>query len=288
MERYRARDIAHVRDVARVGASDLGIRDWTVERPQSRNPKFVIKSDDAIARAVRDAFRYDPRMELFNIQVDVDAGEVTLRGIVDNVAAKRSAEQDARNTVGVSHVTNRIKVRPAAPVPDSELAERLQAAFLRDPYIENYEISADVENGIAKLHGNVDSYFEKSQVDFVAGRVDGMVRVINNLDVRKDHRPLVYDPYLSYYPPHLYDWYNYDPVPSYRSDRAIREDIRDQLWWSPFVDSDSVAVTVANGRATLTGEVGSWSEQQSASENAWEGGASWVVNNLEVKAGDAE
>lgn len=282
-ERYRARYLSYVTGVSKVDAEALRVQDWAKD-PKRRNPEYVVKSDEDVAKAIRDAFLYDPRVKVFNVSVHVTNGRVTLRGDVDNLAAKRAAEQDARNTVGVLHVINRIKVKPKPGISDADLAKRARSAFLRDPYVDDYEISVVVNNGIAKLYGTVDSYLEKSQAEYVAERVKGIAWVVNNLVVRKDHVPLVYDPYLSYYPPYLYDWYNYKPVGTYATDREIRENIKSELWWSPFVDSDDVAVTVVSGQATLTGEVDSWAEWRAASENAWEGGATWVVNKLEVSS----
>lgn len=280
-ERFRARELAFVNGVETVEADDLKVQDWAKD-PNRRNPEYVVKPDSEVARAVMDALMYDPRVNRFDVDVAVSAGTVTLRGDVDNMAAKRSAEQDARNTVGVHRVANRLKVMPAPAIADHDLEQRVRAAFLRDPYVEDYEISAVADRGVVRLYGDVDSYFEKTHAEFVAERINGVTAVINNLDVRKENDPLVYDPYLDLQPPHRYGWYDYRPLPSYRADREIREDIKDELWWSPFVDSDEVTVTVVDGRATLTGVVDSWRERQAASENAWEGGARWVVNNLKV------
>jgi hypothetical protein len=68
----------------------------------------------------------------------------------------------------------------------------------------------------------------------------------------------------------------------WKPDRQIHQDIKDQLWWSPFVDKNDVTVTVTNGIVTLTGTVDTMSERQSAEHNAFEGGAKEVVNNLQV------
>ncbi len=46
-----------------------------------------------------------------------------------------------------------------------------------------------------------------------------------------------------------------------------------------------MTVSVVNARATLTGEVDSLSEWLAAAESAWEGGAIWVVNDLEIDRG---
>jgi osmotically-inducible protein OsmY len=54
------------------------------------------------------------------------------------------------------------------------------------------------------------------------------------------------------------------------------------LFWSPFVDSDDVTVSVEAGVATLTGSVDSLGEYNAARENAFEGGAITVINKLEL------
>lgn len=284
-ERSRAEYHAYVNGVTGLDSSDLEIQDWARD-PNRRDPAYTFKPDKEVAAAVRDALLYDPRVKLFNVEVEVSDGTVTLRGEVDNLAAKRSAEQDARNTLGVDRVVNRIKVKPVNSDLDAKVAERVKAALERDPYVERHKVSVVVNGGIVKLYGEVDSYFEKSRADHVAERTNGVIGVNNNLAVRNDHLALVYDPYVSFYPPHLYVWYNYVPTVSYRTDQEIRENIKDEMWWSPFVDSDEVTVSVTDGRATLTGEVDSYSEWQAASENAWEGGAIWVDNDLKIDLGE--
>ena len=72
------------------------------------------------------------------------------------------------------------------------------------------------------------------------------------------------------------------PTFSTKTDVEIKFDIQDELWWSPSVDADQMNIEVVNGTATLTGQVDSWSEWQAAKENAYEGGATWVHNKLEV------
>jgi osmotically-inducible protein OsmY len=48
------------------------------------------------------------------------------------------------------------------------------------------------------------------------------------------------------------------------------------------VDSEQITVTVDDGVATLTGTVDSYTEMEAAVENAYEGGAVWVDNDLEL------
>lgn len=66
------------------------------------------------------------------------------------------------------------------------------------------------------------------------------------------------------------------------ADLEIEEDIRDELFWSPFVDDDQVRVTVENGIAQLAGVVDTPRERLAAVENAVEGGAIGVENKLRL------
>ena len=69
-------------------------------------------------------------------------------------------------------------------------------------------------------------------------------------------------------------------------DRELREDIRDELAYSPFVDEERVRVKVRRGVATLTGTVEDRSAMVAAVENAYEGGARKVINKLRVNRYD--
>jgi osmotically-inducible protein OsmY len=71
--------------------------------------------------------------------------------------------------------------------------------------------------------------------------------------------------------------------PAYTTDFQIERDIEDELFWSPFVDADEVTVEVTEGVATLTGTVDTRNERAWAAENAREGGAVSVRNQLAVK-----
>ena len=48
------------------------------------------------------------------------------------------------------------------------------------------------------------------------------------------------------------------------------------------MDEDQVNVTVFDGVVALNGNVETWSERKAAEDNAYEGGAKKVVNNLTV------
>lgn len=279
-EKRRAAYDAWVSGVEAVNDEGLDVQRWARDE-DLRKDKYQVKSADEIKSAINDALLYDPRVLSFNVKADVAGSTVTLRGEVDNLRAKQAAAQVARHTVGVTAVTNRIKVRPAEDIEDARVAESVSEALLRDPYVDRFDITVTVVNGTAYLNGTVDSYFEKSRAHDIASGVGGVTEVRNALNVDYPG-PLAYDPYVYDDYVYGYEWYDYTPTYTFETDAEIRDDIQSELWWSPFVDSDEVTVTVEDGVATLTGTVESWSERTSALENAYEGGAVWVDNNLTV------
>jgi osmotically-inducible protein OsmY len=236
---------------------------------QMKAHKYTALSDDRVAEAVNDAFRYDPRVAPFDIQVDVTAGVATLMGAVDNLKARKSAEQDAKNTVGVWRVRNLIKVRSTLSAPyrpaygaSRDVAERIRGALARDPYVDQDDSTVIVGSnfyGTVHLEGVVDSKFEKWRAEDVVSRMRQVVQIFNDLKVGQR-------------------W-------ARKSDWEIEANIEDELWWNPSVDSEHIAVSVEDGVAALTGVVHNLRERRIATENAYEGGAREVQNMLKVKNG---
>jgi osmotically-inducible protein OsmY len=280
-EKRQARWDAWVAGVTDVDSSALKIGKWARDEDR-RKVTHVAKAEGEVRDAVNDANLYDPRVKSFNVIPSVTGNTVTLRGMVDNLKAKHAAAENARNTVGVASVVNRLKVRPVASRTDERIEDAVRATLARDPYVDRYEINVDVVDGTAYLSGVVDSYFEKAQAEDAASRVNGVVDVSNALAVTDTNWPILYDPYV--YDWHVYDygWYDYAPAYAVKPDKDIQASIESELWWSPFIDSDEVTVEVEDGVATLTGAVDSWSERRAATNNALEGGAIAVDNELIV------
>jgi osmotically-inducible protein OsmY len=280
-EKRQARWDAWVAGVTDVDDSGLKVRKWARDEDQ-RKTTYVAKEESEIRQAIEDANLYDPRVKSFNVNPDVIGSVVTLRGTVDNLKAKRATAENARNTVGVSRVNNRLKVRPAVARTVEQIETAVRSMLLRDPYVDRYQIAVNVVDGTAYLTGTVDSYFEKGQAEDAVSRVNGVVNVSNALAVTDTHSPIVYDPYIYDWYVEDYDWYDYRPVNAVKTDKEIKAAIESELWWSPFVDSDEVTVEVEDGVATLFGTVDSWSERRAATHNALEGGAIRVDNDLVV------
>lgn len=269
--------------VTSVDASDLSVERWARD-DDLRKGKYAAVDDEEVRRAIEAALAEDPRVGPSAVRASVSDGTVTLRGVVEDLRAKRAAEQDARNTVGVALVSNLLKVRPEHEREDGTIETDVREALLRDPYVERYEVTVDAHDGTVYLLGSVDSFFEKAQAADVAARVAGVTRVANNLTV--DDSPYAFDPYVDDWNIYDFEWYRHAPSYSYTSDTALEKAIEDEIFWSPFVDGDEVRVDVVNGVATLSGSVDSWMESGAARDNAYEAGATYVRNLLRVGPSD--
>jgi osmotically-inducible protein OsmY len=256
----------------------LEVKEWARDK-NLRKDKYVLKTDSEIKEAVEDAFLYDPRVFSFNPDVSVKTGVVTLTGKVNNLKAKKAAEQNAKNVVGVLRVKNYLKVRPVFIPADSDLENYVESAMKKNPIIEKWEVDVTANNGVVYLNGSVDSYFEKSTAEDLASKIKGVIAVENNLSVFDDNDYYFYNYYgwNTYYPP-----YHVDIAYTYDTDEVIKQNIIDELWWSPYVNQGEVDVTVENGKAILEGTVDTKREKVYAEINAFEGGAIAVENKILV------
>jgi hypothetical protein len=173
------------------------------------------------------------------------------------------------------------------------MEKQLKAAFSWDPLLDSSTIDVAVINRTAYLSGAVESSFEKAEAQDVASRTKGVLLVRNHLKVEPEFSISYYDwdygysyygwPYYYNEPPN-YGSDTFGPQP-YLSDEQIKKNIEDGFFWSPFVDSDDIKVTVHGGVATLTGMVGTWIGWGEADKDAHKGGAGAVLNRVTVKKG---
>jgi len=286
----RAYDDAWVNGVVSVNDSGMIIEPWIYVNARKKL-EYSIMPDSEIKRAVEAAFRLDPRVSAFSPEVTVQLGEVRLRGIVGNLKAKTSAEQDAKNIVSVWWVDNFLKVRPKERLTDAEMKNQLNAALFWDPLLEGSTIDATVINGVADLSGTVSSNLQKDEAQDVASRTKGVLLVRNYLKVEPETSTTRY---FGPYNPSYYWLYFERPAYSasgmlgprpYLTDEQIKTNIQDRLYWSPFVDLDSIKVTVEDRVATLTGTVGTWIGWEEVDKDAHNGGADVVLNRVKIKKG---
>jgi osmotically-inducible protein OsmY len=234
---------------------DYESRDGTLRRQ-----RLAQLTDKQIRQAVRRALRYDPRVLSFAEEIDVDseAGAVTLSGQVERLQAKQAAEETARGTLGVWRVKNHLKVHWSEDDPSADtIVAYVQAALQRDPYVTRHELRVHCRNGHVSLYGLVDSPFEKRAAEWIAGGQRGVVHVNNYLTVAQAWEA--------------------------KSDAEIKADIEEKLKRTFFDKSNQIRVTVEDGVAVLNGQVDTWRQWQAAMDQVVAAGARRPHNLLEVR-----
>jgi hypothetical protein len=76
-----------------------------------RGPRGYRRSDERIREEINDRLTWHPDVDASDIEVRVEAGEVTLTGVVEDRRAKRLAADIADDVFGVQDVHNELKVR---------------------------------------------------------------------------------------------------------------------------------------------------------------------------------
>ena len=272
-EKRQAEIDAWVAGVESVDVTSLDIDYWA-SNDDLRDSKYIDIADEDIKAAITKAYDYDPRITASNPEVIVNDGKVTLRGEVESLQSKRAAEEDARNIVGVWKVKNLLRVRPGELEEDNVLKERVIEMIKMDPYLDRHELDVRVFNGKATIKGTVGNFFEKRHAENVVSDVTGIIEVQNNLDVKEERilntqRSVDPPPVTLKQQPHKPDW-------------QINEDVKEEFFWSALIDENDVSIQVLDGHVEITGEVATQAERKAITENAYEGGARSVDNDVEV------
>jgi osmotically-inducible protein OsmY len=84
---------------------------------RGRGPKGYRRSDARIAEDLNDRLTDDPYVDASEIEVKVKDAEVTLEGFVTRREDKRRAEDLAETILGVGHVQNNLRLKPASSIP---------------------------------------------------------------------------------------------------------------------------------------------------------------------------
>lgn len=181
---------------------------------------------------------------------------MTLTGEVSSADARRAAYEAAQNVLGVRGVSNELEIEARERLDDRAREAKVRLALTRDPWIDEEDVLVMVRKGQLFLTGDVDNDYQRLHAGWLATRWTNSDEVVNALTIR-DHGGV---------------W----------TDAELAQRVRDQFYWSPWVDEHEVEVTVMNDVVTLDGFVGSVTERRKAEDLAGQSGATRVINLLVV------
>ena len=148
-----------------------------------------VVDDLGIAARLKTQLAADPVTDAINIDIEVDRSHVQLNGFVDTEEERQRAEQLARNLEGVDSVTNNLQLqahdRTAGQyLDDKVLIMEVKAALAEEPKVQSLTIDVESDHGVISLGGHVDTNAERIAAVHCAEQVEGVLKVVDNLDVR--------------------------------------------------------------------------------------------------------
>lgn len=139
------------------------------------------RADADTEAAVLDALDADKAVRVFDIDVAVREGAVTLSGLVDRVSQRDRAELDALAVPGVASVHNRVRV--VFPVSADDVAERITDAIGFDAIIGADSITVTVRGDAVTLSGTVRSRADHDTALTAAAAAPGVTDVFDEMHV---------------------------------------------------------------------------------------------------------
>jgi osmotically-inducible protein OsmY len=236
--------------------------------------------EKSMLEAVRIAVFSEPRVRsnTESILLAFANGELTMEGEVDQVAAKKLALEAAARVPGVDRIIDRLHVRPATPMGDGEIRDKVCDALLEEIVLASCTIRAwnkgrletlrelpdaagaielRVEDGVVTLDGDVPGYGEKRLAGVLAWWVPGSRDVINGIGITP---------------------------PEQDSEAGVTDAVLQVLEKDPFVNAESIRVHTRRAVVSLDGTVPREAEVKLAEDDAWYVfGVDKVINRLSVR-----
>jgi len=192
-------DVAAVAGVQRVASeitspdtlADAEIwHDPTVRAAATEPGMWDTASDLWITSATKMRLLTDSRTPALDINVETQAGVVTLFGMVPSQEAKAAAAADARKVSGVKRVVNDLQVvasakQAAVKVHDAELEGAVKTALETHGF---KDIGVEAKNGVVRLTGTVPTGAQRLEAAVLARSIEGVHAVKDDLRLETANR----------------------------------------------------------------------------------------------------
>jgi len=146
-------------------------------------------ADLEVKTIVIDQLARSPELKDKRFTVQVSRRVVTLDGAVDSPAQKRAAEQVVLQAPGVQGLASGVSVANATGNPetvDDKLARRVEFELYSTRAVPLKNVQIRSQDGTVILTGGVASRAEKLLAERVTQTVDGVKRVVNNLNAPEE------------------------------------------------------------------------------------------------------
>lgn len=213
-----------------------------------------MKTDTTLQQDVSAELRWEPSVQAARIGVEVKDGIVTLAGEVDSYFEKWNAERAALRVSGVTALATELKVHlpSLSQRTDADIAASVDNA-LEWAYslAVGRQIKVSVENGWVRLSGHVDWQFQKQMASDIVRPLMGVVGVNNEISIKPTGPAML-----------------------------VESEIQAALERTSIADAGKISVAVHGTDVTLSGQVQSWADRETATNAAW--GTPGVTNVVDM------
>jgi osmotically-inducible protein OsmY len=217
------------------------------------------KSDAQITQDVLDELFWDPAVTVADLNVSTLDHRVTLTGTTATYGEKMEAEDAAYRIGGVRDVENDIIIDPSAfgRRSDEDIAADVRSALILDYEVPDDRITVSVLDGTVMLTGTVNWYYQSQAAAEDAAMIKGVKFVDNDIIVMQPQA----------------------------SATDISNGIARAFARNAELYDDNVTVSADGGHVTLSGDVETWGEYDTAEDVAWRSpGVTSVTNDILVLA----
>lgn len=158
-----------------------GVRNVENNIAVSHPSTLTMPTDSEIRSNILNTLSWDSDIDAADVDVEVDAGVVTLTGSVDSYWKKQQAMEKTNSVLGVLQIFNKLTVVPSKTYIDQDIANEIMAALDRNVYVNSDTIDVEVDKGVVTLSGTVPSHHAVRTAEQTASLTAGVVDVINNL-----------------------------------------------------------------------------------------------------------
>lgn len=144
--------------------------------------------DNNVTMSVGSKLTLDPEIDRYRIDIDTLNGVVTLRGSVEDEDQRDEVKRITENTDGVLEVVDQLTIdteprSASARFEDGWIVIMIGSKLAVDPEVHSGNVEIHVVDGVVTLSGIVETDIARSEAAELAGSVDGVVRVVNDLTV---------------------------------------------------------------------------------------------------------
>jgi len=139
--------------------------------------------DDVLQSNIENKLSYNPDINEFHVEVEVENNWVTLEGSVDALWKRFLIEEEVKDVVGVLGVTNKVTVAIDLDIEEEIIAEDIINALDRDSRVQPDTINVEVNDAHVTLSGVVHNYSAKEAAFNAAIRTAGVEEIEDDIVV---------------------------------------------------------------------------------------------------------